>query len=369
MNQENQNPLFTVITDVFWRLDLFKSGIESVLHQSYKNLEIVVINNGASKDIRDFIKEISLSDKRLKILEFNKNHFSWEDPGSSLKYILNEALKLKVTGKYVFYKSFDDLLSKNYVQSMVNLFKENPSCITALGRPISMNDNGIDQFELDDKEINIRPRYMSGKDLVVDYINEGNLYRVPGGMLTLKTTDLINVGGWDRHIDLSHFLRVLPFGVTGTDNNAFLYWRRHSDQLNKKLNVKGHVGALETYSLIEDTDLKERWDKLDKGLTKTLISFMTRRQLKTSAKWFILNLFNFRFKSIFITLSEERFNLLFLVFLPKYVWRYKMMFIVRFIKIFRPLLKPIFIYVDKSIPSLKGRSILFSRALSFLIKG
>jgi len=369
MNQENQDPLFTIIIDVFWRLDLFKPGIESVLLQSYKNLEIVVINNGASNDISDFIKEISLSDKRLKILEFNENHFSWEDPGSSLKYILNEALKLKVTGKYVLYKSFDDLLSENYVQSMVNLFKENSSCTTALGRPISMHDNGIDQFELEDKEINIRPRYMSGKDLVIDYLNEGNLYNMPGGMLTLKTTDLINAGGWDRQTDLCHFLRILPFGVVGTDNNAFLYWRRHSDQLNKKLNAKGYVGALGTYSLIEDTDLKERWDKLGEGLTKTLISFMTRSQLKTSAQWFILNLFHFRFKSIFITLSEEKFNLLFLAFLPKYVWLFKLVFLVSFIKIFRPLLRPIFLYVDKLIPSLKGRSILFSRALSFLIKG
>ena len=40
MDQNNQEPLFTVITDVFWRLDLFKPGLESLINQTYNNLEI-----------------------------------------------------------------------------------------------------------------------------------------------------------------------------------------------------------------------------------------------------------------------------------------------------------------------------------------
>lgn len=368
MDQNNQEPLFTVITDVFWRLDLFKPGLESLINQTYNNLEIVIINNGASEDIKDFIFKTSQKDERVKVLEFTENHFSWEDPGSALKDILNKALKDKVTGQFVLYKSFDDLLSKNYIQSMVNLFHENPDCITASGRPISMDDKGINQSELEDKKINIRPRYMPGIDLVLDFINKGSMYRVPGGMLTLRTKDLIDAGGWDRNIDLSHFLRVLPFGITGTDTNAILYWRRHSDQLNKKLNERGHVGALETYSLLEDSDLKERWSQSNGKILKILIKFITNNQLKTSAKWFILNLYHFKFKSMLMTLSEERFSLMFIRFLPKYIWQFRMIFIVNIIKIFRPLFRLPFILIDKYFPSLKEGNSLFKRILEFIKK-
>ena len=36
---------FTVITDVFYKLDIFKHTADAILNQTYKNLEIIIIDN------------------------------------------------------------------------------------------------------------------------------------------------------------------------------------------------------------------------------------------------------------------------------------------------------------------------------------
>ena len=50
--------MFTVVTDVYWELPLFKQTIESVLNQTYKDIELIIVNNGASKEIISYIKKI-----------------------------------------------------------------------------------------------------------------------------------------------------------------------------------------------------------------------------------------------------------------------------------------------------------------------
>ena len=71
-------------------------------------------------------------------------------------------------GEVVSHLGQDDMFSKNYAAKMVNLFKENPNCVTAGPLPVSIDEkgnlnkdceNGGGDFLIS----NNRPRYIDGK--------------------------------------------------------------------------------------------------------------------------------------------------------------------------------------------------------------
>ena len=366
---KKKSPTFTILTDVYWGFSLFKEGIRSVQNQTYSNLEIVIINNGADEEITDYILDLASKDQRIKILHYKENRFRWDDSEYFLMLMLNEALKKKITGDYIFYKSYDDLLSENYAECMVKLFKDDPSCLTASGRPVSVYDSGIDQKELNERTTNVRPRYMQGHLLVLDRLKGGNKWSAPGSILTIKRNSLIEAGGWDRNIDLSHFLRILPFGVTGFDENAILYWRRHEGQTNKLLNRKGYMGTPALYDLLHNSDLKEKWGSSFGAETRDfVVKSLLKTQYKVSANWFIQNLFSFNFTSAITTFKEVGLKLPFIFFSLKYIWTFKLMLLVSLLKILSPIAKPLFSYLNRNIPFLKSKFTFFNKILSFLEK-
>ena len=77
-------PLFTVMVHTFNRPALLKFSVEALQRQTYGNLEIILINNGAIPEIVKYIHEIASSDNRVKLLHFQENQYSEDDP---LKYV------------------------------------------------------------------------------------------------------------------------------------------------------------------------------------------------------------------------------------------------------------------------------------------
>ena len=69
--------LFTIHIDVFYKLPLFREAIKAIQDQTYQNLEIIISNNGADQEITDFILETKKADKRVKVLTYEKNIFSY----------------------------------------------------------------------------------------------------------------------------------------------------------------------------------------------------------------------------------------------------------------------------------------------------
>ena len=91
---------------------------------------------------------------------------------------------------------------------------------------------------------------MPGHLVALDFLKKGNMYVVPGSILSIKRENLIEYGGYDETIDVSHLMGIAPFGDIGFDEDAILFWRRHEDQLHLELNRRGHTGARELFATI-----------------------------------------------------------------------------------------------------------------------
>ena len=105
--------LISVIIPVFKNVNYLKNSLKSVINQTYKNIEILVINDGnAPKDVKEIKDIIFLFKKKIKLLSIKKNN--------GVSNALNLGIK-KSKGEYIAWLSHDDFFLKNKLKKQISL--------------------------------------------------------------------------------------------------------------------------------------------------------------------------------------------------------------------------------------------------------
>ncbi|HUT30666.1 MAG TPA: glycosyltransferase [Sedimentisphaerales bacterium] len=112
-------PLVTVLVPTFNRPVYLAQALASVLRQSYRNLQIIVVNDGG-QDVTSVIR--SSNDKRLVFINRKENR--------GKAFSLNEALA-RAEGKYVAYLDDDDLYYPNHIERLVEALETQTQCQVA----------------------------------------------------------------------------------------------------------------------------------------------------------------------------------------------------------------------------------------------
>ena len=309
-----KNPLFTIIMDTYNRPAMLKEAVDALFRQTYNNLEIILINNAATPETIAYLNEITVRDKRIKLLHFKENQYSPEDPVKMLDTCLNPALKM-ATGDYVWYQSDDDLIADDYVEKMVALFRDNPECTTAAGLPVSIDING--KVMPEPRISNFRSRYVRGNVLTLNYLYGGKMFSAPGTIFTIKRGVLVKTGGFHRSIEYSQLYGIVPFGISGFDETAIFYWRRHESQLNKQLTASGWSGIREEFGLLKDWEIGQRWQVFGKKTAMKVVHLIENKVCGCAAMWFSVSLFSLRFKAALRIASQIWNHPVFWAKLPK----------------------------------------------------
>jgi len=132
---ENFNPLVSIVIPVYNGSNFLKEAIDSALAQTYKNLEIIVVNDGSKDDT----EKIALSYKD-KIRYFFK-----ENGGTSTA--LNLGIE-KMHGEYFSWLSHDDLYYPNKIErSIQELSKLNDKNTIIITDVDGMNEDYIKTFK------------------------------------------------------------------------------------------------------------------------------------------------------------------------------------------------------------------------------
>lgn len=100
--QENfsELPLITVVVPCYNHGKYLKESVESLLTQTYKNLEIIVVNDGSSDNTQVVGSMLPVLDKRVKFISFEKNMGKW--------HCLNAAIE-QSKGLFITCQDADDL--------------------------------------------------------------------------------------------------------------------------------------------------------------------------------------------------------------------------------------------------------------------
>lgn len=107
----------SVIVPVFQTEKYIKDCLDSLLQQSYEQLEIIVIENGSSETCTSIIKEFQQKDNRIQLYILDEN----KGPG----YARNFGMQ-KATGNYLYFLDSDDYLPRETIELLVEHIKEYP---------------------------------------------------------------------------------------------------------------------------------------------------------------------------------------------------------------------------------------------------
>jgi glycosyltransferase involved in cell wall biosynthesis/predicted nucleic acid-binding Zn-ribbon protein len=110
-----ENILVSVIMPVYNRARTVKSAVDSVLTQTYRNIELVIVDDGSDDGTVELIE--SINDDRIVLLR--------NDGCQGVSKARNRALKA-ARGKYITYLDSDNTWDPRYIAAMVGAFLKLP---------------------------------------------------------------------------------------------------------------------------------------------------------------------------------------------------------------------------------------------------
>lgn len=119
-------PLVSILVAAYNAEKYVKEAIESALHQTYKNIEVVVVNDGSTDRTPEIVKSY-LNDKRLV-------YFS--HPNQGISKTRNKAFELS-HGGYITFLDADDLYAPTKVEEEASFLELHPECGAAYCRVLS----------------------------------------------------------------------------------------------------------------------------------------------------------------------------------------------------------------------------------------
>jgi glycosyltransferase involved in cell wall biosynthesis len=184
MNEEN--PLVSIIVRTKDRPKLLKKALQSITDQTYRPIEVILVNDGGCDLDIEEMKNI-LNDVSLNYTRFEKN--------AGRAYAGNIGIQ-NAQGKYVGFLDDDDRLYKNHVSELVNFF-EGKDCTVAY------SDAEISYIEFDTVQqefITKQKMLFASKDFSAEELITDNFIPI---MTLLFTRSILNeIQGFDERFDL-----------------------------------------------------------------------------------------------------------------------------------------------------------------------
>ncbi|WP_053976080.1 glycosyltransferase family A protein [Mangrovimonas xylaniphaga] len=128
---------FSILVTVYNKENYVWKTIDSVFKQSYKDWELIIIDNNSSDSSFKVLEDVLGSFKGSNNIILKK-FINRQGPGASRNYALNYA-----TGDWVLFLDGDDLLKQNYLLKLAEIVKENKESEVIVGRWCKLQNGKI----------------------------------------------------------------------------------------------------------------------------------------------------------------------------------------------------------------------------------
>lgn len=224
-----ENIKVSVIMGVYnTSIELLEKSINSVLKQTHRNLEFIICNDCSTNEkITEILKEYSLRDKRVLVINNNKN--------MGLAYSLNHCLK-KAKGEYIARQDDDDISKKDRLDKEINFLEKNLD-YSLVGTAVTL----IDNHGIWGKVINKRRPQKN------DFLF-GTPFTHPTILVRKKAYNAVNgysVNKWtSRTEDYDLFMKIYSKGMIGYNLQEQLYYYRMDNNYYKKQKFKYRIDEI-----------------------------------------------------------------------------------------------------------------------------
>lgn len=232
--QKSEYPLVSICMPVYNGARFLSYSIDNILTQSYKNIELIIVDDGSTDDsyiiARKYINECKSG--RIKV---------FSQPNAGAFSARNRALK-ESTGEYIMFMDCDDLISHHKIQRQIDILRENDLYSIVSCEWDTFNSN-IQEATFPNRCV--YKNYHAPIDMLIEMLNQGEMMQTSCWMMSKEL--LKKVGYWDSRFTINddgvYFSKVL---VSASKvifcPDAKVYYRR------------GHA-SLSTYNIFSDTKL------------------------------------------------------------------------------------------------------------------
>jgi glycosyltransferase involved in cell wall biosynthesis len=219
-------PLVSICIPVYNAASYLEDCLRSITEQSYKNIEVIAIDNGSTDESLDIITNYK-----------GQNIITGREPGKGAAKARNKALKL-AKGKYIQFLDADDLLSADKITKQVSALEAEPGKLAVCSTIYFFDNNLADNIgptEYDEQFL------YDTNDPVSFMINlwGGNTFKAnmvqPNAWLT--PMELIARNGlWNETLTLDDdgefFARMVLNSAGVVKTGGFNYYRKHRKSFN-----------------------------------------------------------------------------------------------------------------------------------------
>ena len=120
MSKIENDKKISIIVPVYNSEDFLGVCLNSLIEQSYKNLELIVVNDGSPKNCKEITEEYIKKDNRIKYVEHEKNRGLFQARITGFE---------NSTGKYIAFLDADDYVSNDFYRELIEKAEETNSDI------------------------------------------------------------------------------------------------------------------------------------------------------------------------------------------------------------------------------------------------
>lgn len=288
----------SIIIPVYNAKKYLSKCVNSVLNQSYKNLEVILVDDGSTDGSGEICDKFCKTDQRIKVIH--------KDNGGPSE-CRNIGVK-NSTGKYIGFVDSDDYIDENMYKALYNSLYDNQADIAQIGHAIVSDNQIVDRVHGDNSVVILREN-----DIVREIIKD----------------ELINSFTWDKlfkrelfddfefinlsyHEDLASMSILLSKSKKYVCNNIPLYYYvRNEDSISHTLTPKKYYDSYNAYKIREkviykccpDMLVKNALHKFEMGICA--LNCMIREQKSGIVQY------NEEINSLMIEMKRDRKQILF----------------------------------------------------------
>jgi glycosyltransferase involved in cell wall biosynthesis len=132
MTIQEISPVFSIVLPTFNRSQVLRRSVESVLNQTFKNFELIIVDDGSNDGTREFVN--GLNDSRIQyVYQENKGPSAARNTGAGL-----------ARGKYLAFLDSDDEAMPEWLQTLDQAFAQPLSGTVCCGVVIADEGNGVE---------------------------------------------------------------------------------------------------------------------------------------------------------------------------------------------------------------------------------
>ena len=151
----------SVIIPVYNVSDCLSKCLDSVISQTYKNLEIICIDDASTDDSLEILKEYALKDSRIIVHNNSQN--------KGLSAVRNIGIDC-ATGDYLYFIDSDDWIDPNYIECLVNAAIKNNAEVVVNTNVIRFNSRFTIPHMPDKTYNNISDTFIDAKTAIQNII-------------------------------------------------------------------------------------------------------------------------------------------------------------------------------------------------------